>query len=111
MADQKPLLVLQLRPEDEIADSEYQCMLQYGQLGADATRRIRIEQSGIPTNLSLDDYCAIIVGGSPFDISTPHEQKSAIQHRLEADFERLLSEVVARDFPFLGACSGNGLLG
>jgi len=107
----KPILILQLRPEDITADSEYACFLKYGQLAAADTRRIRIEQSGIPDDIDLDDYSAIIVGGSPFDISTPAADKSAIQHKIEADFERLLEQVVARDFPFLGACSGNGLLG
>ncbi len=30
---------------------------------------------------------------------------------MEADFTRLFDQVVPQDFPFLGACSGNGLLG
>ena len=67
----KPVLILQLRPEKITADSEYACFLKYGQLKAEDTRRIRIERAGIPTDLDLDDYSAIIVGGSPFDISTP----------------------------------------
>jgi GMP synthase (glutamine-hydrolysing) len=107
---QKPALILQLRPEDETSDSEYACILKYAGLQPAQTHRIRIEQSGIP-ELSLDDYSAIIVGGSPFDISTPLEDKPDIQLQIEADFEHLLQDVVARDFPFLGACSGNGLLG
>ena len=107
----KPILILQLRPEDTTADSEYACFLRYGQLKSDDTRRIRIEETGIPDDLVLDDYSAILVGGSPFDISTPENKKSDIQKKIEADFNRLLEEVVSRDFPFLGACSGNGLLG
>lgn len=107
----KPILVLQLRPEDVTADSEYACFLKYGQLKAENTHRIRIENSGIPDDLKLDDYSAIIVGGSPFDISTPEDRKTDIQKKIEADFGRLLKEVLERDFPFLGACSGNGLLG
>jgi GMP synthase (glutamine-hydrolysing) len=107
----KPVLILQLRPENITADSEYACFLKYGQLKAEDTRRIRIEKSGIPGNIDLDDYSAIIVGGSPFDISTPENKKSGIQKSIEADFKRLLEQVVTRDFPFLGACSGNGLLG
>jgi len=107
----KPVLILQLRPEDITADSEYACFLKYGQLKAEDTRRIRIEKSGIPDDIDLDDYCAIIVGGSPFDISTPENKKSSIQKKIEADFKHLLEQVVSRDFPFLGACSGNGLLG
>ena len=107
----KPVLILQLRPEDITSNSEYACFLKYGGLEARDTCRIRIEQHGIPDNLKLDDYSAIIVGGSPFDISTPEAKKSTIQQTIEADFTRLLEQVVNRDFPFFGACSGNGLLG
>lgn len=111
MPETKPILILQLRPEDETSDSEYACFLKYGGLRAEDTRRIRIEQHGIPAELDVADYSAIIVGGSPFDISTPPDRKSRIQKKIEADFNRLLEQVVDRDLPFLGACSGNGLLG
>lgn len=111
MTTTKPILILQLRPEDATSDSEYACFLKYGGLRAEDTCRIRIEINGIPENLNVDDYSAIIVGGSPFDISTPQSMKSNIQKKIEADFNRLLKQVVNRDIPFLGACSGNGLLG
>ncbi len=111
MTAPRPILILQLRPEDATSDSEYGRFLKYGGLRAEDTRRIRIEKLGIPEDLDPDDYCAIIVGGSPFDISTPETKKSPIQKKIEADFNKLLKHVVARDMPFLGACSGNGLLG
>jgi len=111
MTAPRPILILQLRPEDETSDSEYGCFLKYGGLRVEDTHRIRIEKLGIPDNLDLDGYSAIIVGGSPFDISTPEERKSQIQKKIEADFNKLLENVVTRDIPFLGACSGNGLLG
>ncbi len=110
MNDAKPFLILQLRPEDDTSDNEFESIVKYGELHALPTQRIRIERSGIP-DIDPDDYAAIIVGGSPFDISTPAEQKSAIQVRIEADFRRLFDDVVARDIPFLGACCGCGLLG
>lgn len=53
----------------------------------------------------------MIVGGSPFDLSTPEQNKSVIQKKIESDFNRLFDIIVNNDFPFLGACSGNGLLG
>jgi GMP synthase (glutamine-hydrolysing) len=106
----KPVLILQLRPEDETSDNEFQAFLKYGGLKKKQTRRVRIEQGGIPS-LVLDDYSAIIVGGSPFDISTPQEEKSSIQKTIEKNFNQLFDDVLARDFPFLGACSGNGFLG
>ena len=111
MITTRPLLILQLRPEDATADSEYACFLKYGGLRREDTHRIRIEQFGIPADLELDDYSAIIVGGSPFDISTPEHKKTGIQQKIESDFHQLFDQVVTRDIPFLGACSGNGLLG
>ncbi|MBT8114500.1 MAG: glutamine amidotransferase [Arenicella sp.] len=110
MTASKPVLILQLRPEDETSDSEFAALLKYGGLQEADVHRIRIEKSGIP-QLSLEAYSAIIVGGSPFDISTPELHKSAIQKTIEADFNRLFDEILSRDFPFLGACSGCGLLG
>jgi GMP synthase (glutamine-hydrolysing) len=39
----RPVLLLQLRPEDETADSEFACFLKYGGLRAENTCRIRFE--------------------------------------------------------------------
>ncbi len=110
MTEQKPFLIIQLRPEDETADNEYEAILRHGGLAPTETERIRAEQAGLP-EIDLTRYAGIIVGGSPFDISTPPEEKSELQQSLEQSFYRLFDEIVAIDFPFLGACSGNGLLG
>jgi len=110
MSNSKPFLILQLRPEDDTSNSEYEAILKYGGLEPGETHRIRIEKSGIPP-LTLSDYAGVIVGGSPFDISTPQHDKKPIQVRIEADFRRLFDDIVVIDFPFLGACSGCGLLG
>lgn len=110
MTVSKPFLILQLRPEDDTSDNEFASILKYAELDARDVRRIRIEKSGIPP-LDLDDYAAVIVGGSPFDISTPQAQKPPIQVKIEDDFHRLLERIVDEDKPFLGACSGCGLLG
>lgn len=107
----KPFLILQLRPEDETSDNEFESILRYGDLEPGMVVRQRIEHTGIPDTLHPHDYAGIIVGGSPFDISTPEEEKGAIQKKIEADFQRLFDVVVTEDIPFLGACSGNGLLG
>ncbi len=106
----KPFLILQLRPEDETADDELAAIVRYGGLSRDHIVRRRVEQDGLD-GIDLDAYAAIIVGGSPFDVSTPREQKSTTQRAIESGFAKLFDQVVARDFPFLGCCSGNGLLG
>ena len=106
----KPFLVMQLRPEDAAADSEFEAIVRYGGFREDEVVRARVERSGLP-EIELGDYAAIIVGGSPFDVSTPEDAKSAIQKSIENDFMALFERLVESDFPFLGACSGNGLLG
>ena len=106
----KPVLIIQLRPETLTSDNEYQSILKYCELKPEQSERLRAEQAGIP-ELDLNRYSAIIVGGSPFDITTPENEKSEIQVKIESDFRHLFDKVVTDDFPFLGACSGNGLLG
>lgn len=110
MKGPKPFLIMQLRPEDEVADSEFEAILRYGGLDVRDVVRVQLDRTPFP-EVGFDDHAAIIVGGSPFEVSTPVAEKTKRQHQIEAGFETLLAQVVERDFPFLGACSGNGLLG
>jgi hypothetical protein len=73
----KPFLILQLRPEDDTSDSEFEAILKYGELEAQHAHRLRIEKTGIP-ELALEDYAAVIVGGSPFDISSRSRPTSGV---------------------------------
>ena len=106
----KPFLIIQLRPEDETADNEFESIKFYGGLTDDEVTRLRAEKIGL-ADIDLDKIGAIIVGGSPFNVSTADAEKSEIQRTIEADFNKLFDGIVERDFPFLGCCSGSGLLG
>lgn len=106
----KPFLIIQLRPEDETADSEFAAIKHYGGLQGHEVVRARVEHTGLP-DINLRHYAAIIVGGSPFDVSSLQIDKSPVQKKIELDFMALFSEIVDVDFPFLGCCSGSGLLG
>lgn len=99
-----------MRPEDAAAESEFKAILRVAKIHADRVHRIRVE-ADYESDLNLDDYYAIVAGGSPFDVSIPEEDKSKQQHGVEAFFSRLFDQVIPVDFPFLGCCSGNGLLG
>ena len=106
----KPFLLLATRAEDVPADEEYALFLRY--TGLDETQLVRRRLEAEPLgDVDLDAFSGIFVGGGPFNASDPPEKKSAVQRRAEADFARLLDEVVPRDFPFLGACYGVGTLG
>lgn len=99
-----------MRPENEACESELNAILRYGGLTREEVDRIRVEQENIK-EIDIDNYAAIIAGGSPFDISIPEEQKSSVQKKVEVFFNSLFDKLIPQDFPFLGACSGNGLLG
>lgn len=105
-----PFLLLASRAEDAAAEDEYAAYLRYGGLEPRELRRVRLEAAPLP-DLDLSSYSGVIVGGSPFTSSDPPERKSAVQHRVERELSGLLDELVARDFPFLGACYGVGTLG
>ncbi|GAB2470353.1 glutamine amidotransferase [Promicromonospora xylanilytica] len=106
----KPFLLLATRGEDIAADGEYAAFCQYGGLAPEQLRRVRLEREPLPA-VNLDDYSGVLVGGGPFNSSDPAEKKGPVQRRVEAELATLLDEIVARDFPFLGACYGVGTLG
>lgn len=104
----KPFLLLATRPEDDAADGEYASFLRFTGLAPEQLVRLRLEREALP-ELELDELSGIFLGGSPFNSGERH--KSDLQLRVEADLRRLLDDVVARDFPFFGACYGVGTLG
>ena len=106
----KPFLLLATRAEDLAADGEHVALRLFAGLSEDELVRVRLESGPMPS-LDLDDFSGVIVGGSPFNASDPVEEKSPTQLRVETELSRLLDDIVARDFPFLGACYGVGTLG
>lgn len=106
----KPFLLLSTRAEDLAADEEYAAFLRETGLPADRLHRVRLEAAPMP-RIDLDDYAGIFLGGGPFNSSDPAEDKPPVQQRVEAELATMLDEVVARDFPFMGACYGVGTLG
>lgn len=106
----KPFVLIATRPEDVTADGEYAAFLQYGNLSERQLRRVRLEAGPLP-DFDLDEISGVILGGSPFTSSVPDHEKSALQHRAEADLAKLMDAIVADDVPLLGACYGVGTLG
>lgn len=106
----KNILILQMRPENETCESEFEAILKVGKIDRDRVDRIRVEKLE-KFEIDINHYCAIIAGGSPFDVTCPVDKKSDMQKQVESFFNTLFAQVIAMDFPFLGICSGNGLLG
>ena len=106
----KSFLLLSVRPEDDAAIDEYDGFLRASGLLSSELEMIRVSPEPLPA-LNLDRYSGVIIGGGPYNASDPVESKSTEQRRVESELHALLDEVVARDFPFLGACYGIGTLG
>ncbi|WP_123305122.1 glutamine amidotransferase [Bogoriella caseilytica] len=105
----KPFLLLASRAEDHVADEEYSSLLRLGDLAESELVRMRMEAGPLPA-LDLDDYAGVILGGSPFTVSVPWEDKTALQRRVELELSGILREIRAKDLPFLGLCYGVGAL-
>jgi GMP synthase (glutamine-hydrolysing) len=106
----KPVLVLQLRPEDDASDGEFAAILDKGGLNPTNVHRIRLEQGPLPPDFSLDDYSAVIVGGGPGCVSDDPAGKDPVEARAEAEILGLMPMITGRDMPFLGCCYGIGIL-
>jgi GMP synthase (glutamine-hydrolysing) len=106
----KPFLLLGTRDEDAAADNEYAAFLSFTGLDQSLLRRVRMERRPLG-EVDLEDWSGIFLGGGPFNASDPPAAKSPVQQRVEAELRALLDAVVTRDFPFLGACYGIGVVG
>lgn len=106
----KPFLIFLLRPEADVAQSEFDAFLRFGNLSESDVLRVDLLTQSVPENISLDDYSGLIVGGGPSNVSDSQEKKSTEQKRFEADLSKLLDKIVERDFPFFGNCYGLGAL-
>ncbi len=106
----KPFLILQLRPETETSDDEYQAILDKGGLARSDTVRIRLDQEPIPGDLKLQDHAGVIVGGGPGCVSDADSEKSETEKRIEDAVMDLMPAITETDFPYLGCCYGIGIL-
>ena len=100
----KNILILQMRPENETADSEFEAILRVGKIDREQVHRIRVEQLE-KFEIDINNYCAIIAGGSPFDVSCPDNKKSDLQKKIESFFNSLFNQVIALDIEYVDKLS------
>lgn len=105
----KPVLILQLRPEDNVQESELNAFLNFGGIPKEKTHVVRMEKEGLP-EINLDDYSAVFVGGGPSNVSDWGEKDDGVQCKFFESLCPLIKEIVERDFPYLGMCYGLGIL-
>lgn len=106
----KPFLLITTRGEDTEAADEHAAYCRLTGLLPEDLQWRRIE-SGPLGAIDFSAYSGIVLAGSPFTVSEPTELKSVTELRVERELAALLTEVVRRDFPFLGVCYGIGTIG
>ena len=106
----KPFLLLSIRAEERAALEEHAAFARFLGVAVDELRRVELGTAPLPS-IDLDDWAGIILGGGAFNASDPEESKSPTQVLAERDLSRLLDDVIARDYPFIGACYGIGSIG
>ncbi len=109
MRPSRPFLFVSARPEDDAVGPEYQAMLTATGLSAAELHHHRLDVEPLPP-LPLEGYSGVIVGGSPFNVTTQPEEKSAVQRRVEADLSLLADWAVDTGLPAMFTCYGIGLL-
>ncbi|MCX6714973.1 MAG: glutamine amidotransferase [Candidatus Uhrbacteria bacterium] len=105
----KPILLLQIRPEDPASNGEYEAILKFGGLSVNDVHRVRVEQVGVP-EVNFHDYSAIIVGGGPWNPGDPDEKKTDVQKQSEEKLIPLMRAIVDKDIPCFAICYGLEIL-
>lgn len=103
----RPFLLLAARPEEDAAAAEYLSMLRSTGLTAATLVHHRLDITPLG-DLDLSQYAGILVGGSPFDVTTP--TKTALQLRVEGDLTRVAREALDGGTPTLFTCYSIGLV-
>lgn len=109
MTPPKPFLFLSARPEVEAVGPEYESVRRAMRLDAGRLEhhRLDVEPLGEPP---LDAFAGIVVGGSPYNVTTPEEHKHPVQQRVEAELAALAERALDTGFPLLFTCYGIGVL-
>jgi GMP synthase (glutamine-hydrolysing) len=106
----RPFLLLSIRAETAAAENEYESFLRFSGLDEAQLPVVNLVAEEL-SPVDLDAWSGIVLGGGPWNASDPETTKTPAQRRSERSITALLDDVVAADFPFLGACYGIGTLG
>ena len=89
MSGENPFLFLSARPEVEAVGPEYESVRRA--MGVDAARleHLRLDVDPLDDRRPPTAFAGVVVGGSPFNVTTPEERSTAVQRRVEADLARL----------------------
>ena len=94
------------RPEIEAAEAEYQSFLTQGGLSAETLRHVLLEEAPLVDEFSPDEVSGIIIGGSPYGVSSPSGMKTRSQLRVEEGVSEMLAAALKGVVPVLATGFG-----
>lgn len=105
----RPFLLLSARPEVEAVGPEYTSFQRATGLDAGRLEHLRLDVDPLG-DVDLARYAGVLVGGSPFNVTTPESRKHAVQRRVEADLARLAEHGLSTGAAVMFTCYGIGVL-
>ncbi|MBM7505758.1 glutamine amidotransferase [Agromyces aurantiacus] len=102
-------LLVSARPELDAVGPERASVLRATGLDPARLEHLRLDVEPLGDR-APQQYDGVVVGGSPFNVTTPEEAKSPVQRRVEADLARLAERALATDHPVMFTCYGIGVL-
>jgi GMP synthase (glutamine-hydrolysing) len=106
----KPYLFLSARPEVEAVGPEYESVRRAMGLDAGRLEHVRLDVDPLDRDFRVESYAGVVVGGSPYNVTTPEASKPRVQRRVEADLARLAEAALELDHPLVFTCYGIGVL-
>lgn len=100
------ILIVQSRPEDDVAGAELEAMVRFGRLDDSRIRRVRLDRDQPEIDLAGVD--AVLIGGGPANFSDDPELRPAAHAGVVPWLTALAVGVIRDDIPYLGACLGLG---
>lgn len=104
-----PLLYVCVRPQRAAADGEYASFREGMGVDAAQLHRHDLVHEDLPDDV-FDRYAGFVVGGSPFNLTDPEDQKPPAQLRVERSLERIAAAAAASRTWALFTCYGIGVV-
>ena len=105
----RPFLFISVRPEVEAVGPEYESVRRASGLDAARLEHLRLDTDGLD-RVDLSAFAGVVVGGSPFNVTTAWERKPPVQVRVESELSQLAELALDTDLPLLFTCYGIGVL-